>query len=266
MASSTPSLRTASAPPRSSAGAEAVLHPVGRSGAHGAETTHGRQRRHGKNAREHGGLDASLAEVGHQALVLRRLEEELGDAEIRQREFGGQEVAVGRQIGRAGVARRMGGHADGEASDGPRQLHQLGGVGQFTGPRIGILGWIATEGHEVLHPRLAQRHEDVGQLQPGVGHADDVGHGIEVGRVEHAGHEVDRALPGLSPAAVGDRDERRFEGLQLPDRAGQRGQLLVVLRREEFEGVGGAGRQQLRNQRHDDAPPHRPHARSRPRV
>ena len=143
------------------------------------------------------------------------------------------------QVGRPGMAGRVGGHPDGESADGAGQLHELRGVGQLAGAGGRVLGRVAAERHEVLDAGLAQRDEDVGQLEAGVGHADEVGHGIEPGGVQHARHQVERALARFCPAAVGDRDERGLERLQLADRAGEGGELLVVLRREELERVGG---------------------------
>ena len=42
--------------------------------------------------------------------------------------------------------------------------------------------------------RLAQLHQDLGQLQAAVHHAREVGHGVEGGRLDHAGDEVVGAL------------------------------------------------------------------------
>ena len=81
-------------------------------------------------------------------------------------------------------------------------------------------------------------------------HADEVGHGGERGRAEHAGHQVVGPLPRLAPAAVGHRDERGCERLELPQRPHQRGLLGVVLGREELEGVGRAPGQHVRDPGH----------------
>ena len=74
---------------------------------------------------------------------------------------------------------------------------QLGRVGQLARPGVGIGGRVAAERHQVLDARLAQRHQDVGQLQPGVGHADEVRHRVEACRVQHPRDEVEGALPRL---------------------------------------------------------------------
>ena len=58
------------------------------------------------------------------------------------------------QVRRAGVAGRVGRHADGEAADGPGQLDQLRGVGQLAGPGVGVLGRVTAERHQVLDPAL----------------------------------------------------------------------------------------------------------------
>ena len=126
-------------------------------------------------------------------------------------------------LGRAGMPGRVGRHPDREAADGPGQLDQLDGVGQLTGPGLGIGGRVAAERHEVLDAGLAQRDQDVGQLQPGVGHADEMRHRVERRRVQHAAHQVERALPRGRAAAVGHRDEGGAERLELADGAGQGG-------------------------------------------
>ena len=75
-------------------------------------------------------------------------------------------------------------------------------------------------------------------------------HGIELGRVQHARDQVEGSLPRFRPTPVRDRDERGFEWLQFTDGTGERGQLLVVLGREELEGVGRPGRQEIGNPCH----------------
>ena len=119
-------------------------------------------------------------------------------AEVGQLQLGGQEVAVARRCsGERGMAGRMGRHADREAADGAGQLDQLGGVGELAGAGVGIGRGVAAQGHEVLHAGLAQRDQDVGQLEAGVGHADQVGHRVERRRVQHAGDQVEGALARL---------------------------------------------------------------------
>ena len=82
-------------------------------------------------------------------------------------EFGGQEVPVAPVAGGAGMPGRVRRHPYREAADGPGQLDQFDGVGQLTGPGLGIGGRVAAERHEVLDAGLAQRDQDVGQLQAG---------------------------------------------------------------------------------------------------
>ena len=139
------------------------------------------------------------------------------------------------------------------------------GVGQLTGPGVGIGRGVAAQRHQVLDAGLAQRDQDVGQLQPGVRHADEVGHGVERGGVQHAAHQVEGALARRRPAPVGHRDERGAERLELADGAGEGGQLGVVLRREELEGVRLPGRQEVGDPGHWRGSRHRP-GRSRPRA
>ena len=92
------------------------------------------------------------------------------------------------------MSRGMGGHADGEPADRPGQLHQLDGVAQLTGPGPGVRRGVAAQGHEVLDPRLAERHQDLGQLEARVGHAHQVRHRVERGRAQDPGHQVVGAL------------------------------------------------------------------------
>ena len=166
------------------------------------------------------------------------LEEELGHGEVGQGQLGRQVVAVARQVGRERVAGGLGGHPDGEPADGPGQLHQLRGVGQLADGGVGVGRRVAAQGHQVLDARPAQLDQDLGQLEAGVGDADQVGHRHQVGRPQHAGDQIDGPPPRLRPAPVGDRHERRAERLELAQGGDQRGLLGVVLRREELERVG----------------------------
>ena len=129
----------------------------------------------------------------------------------------------------------VGRHPDREPADGPGQLHQLDGVGQLALGGVGIGRRIAAEGHEVLDARLAELDQDLRQLQPGVGHADQMGHRGEAGGAQHPDHQVVGALAGRPPAPVGDRHERRPQRLQVQQRLDQAGVLGVALRGEELE-------------------------------
>ena len=148
------------------------------------------------------------------------------------------------------MAGRMGGHPHREAADGPGQLDQLGGVAELAPDGVGVGGGIAPQGQKVLDPGPAEGHQDLGQLQSAVFDADEVGHGREGRRPEHAGHQVVGPLARLPAAPVGDRDERRGQRLQLPQGPDEGGLLGVVLGREELEGVGGAPCQQVRDPGH----------------
>ena len=53
----------------------------------------------GRMPGQHRCVDAAGREIGHQTLVLGRLEEELGNTEVGQLELGGQEVSVAVQVG-----------------------------------------------------------------------------------------------------------------------------------------------------------------------
>ena len=97
-----PPVRTASAPPSSSAasrrsciqaGAAAPMAPIRRMVP--SEVT-------GMMPGSTGVRNATCREVGHQPLVLGRLEEELGDAEVGQLQLGRQEVPVAGRSGERG--------------------------------------------------------------------------------------------------------------------------------------------------------------------
>ncbi len=145
----------------------------------------------------------------------------------------------------------MGGHTDGEATDGPGQLDELDGVQELTGASRGVGGGVTAQGHEVLHARLAEGHQDLGELQSGVGDAHEVGHGGQRGGAQHARHQVVGTLARLPAAAVGHRDERRRQGFELAQGPDQGGLLGVVLGREELERVRGTALEHLRDQGHD---------------
>ncbi len=164
-------------------------------------------------------------------------EEELGYGEVGQPHLLGQEIPVRLHVGRAGVPGGMGRHPDAESADGPGQLHQLDGVDELTLGRVGIGRRIATEGHEVLNPGLAEVDQDLGQLQAGVGGADQVGHRGQRGGAQHPDHEIVGSLARRTTAPVGDRHERRTQRLQVHQSFDQAGVLGVVLGREELERV-----------------------------
>ena len=94
------------------------------------------------------------------------------------------------------MAGRVGRHPDREPADGPGQLDQLDGEAQLPLDGVRIGRGIAAEGHEVLDPRLAEFDQDLGQLQPGMGHADQMSHRGQAGRPQHADHQVMGALTG----------------------------------------------------------------------
>ena len=49
---------------------------------------------------------------------------------------------------------------------------------------------IPAQGHQVLHAGLAEVHQDLGQLEPGMGHADQMGHRCSRCGVPHPRHQV----------------------------------------------------------------------------
>ncbi len=75
---------------------------------------------------------------------------------------------------------------------------------------------ITAQGEEVLHAGPAEGHQDLGQLQAGVLDTDEMGHGGERRRPQHARHQVVRPLARLAPAPVGHRDERRAGAARAP--------------------------------------------------
>ena len=112
---------------------------------------------------------AARRQVGDEALVLAGLEEELGHAEVGQVSLAARKSRSLAMSAERGWPGRVGCHPDGEAADGPRQLHEIRGVGQLADGGVGVVGRIAAQGHEVLDACLAQRDQDVGQLEPACG-------------------------------------------------------------------------------------------------
>ncbi len=192
-------------------------------------------------------------QVVDQPEVLLRPEEELGDREVRQPQLLGQVVAVGGQVGRTRMPGGMGCHPDRESADGPGQLDQFDGVGQLALGGFGVGGRITAQGHEVFDARLAEVDQDLRQLQPGVGHADQMGHRCQAGGAQHPDHQIVGALAGRPTAPVGDRDERRPQRLQLQQRLDQTGVLGVALRGKELERVRPPGGEQVGDPGHDQS-------------
>ena len=159
-------------------------------------------------------------------------------------------VAVAVHVGGEGVAVGLGRHPDREPADGRGQLDQLRCMAELPLPVIGIDGWVATQRHQVLDPGRPVGDQDLGQLQPGVGHTDEMGHGHQRGGAQHAGDQVEGPLARLGPAPVGDRDEGRPQGLEIAEGLHQRGLFGVGLGGEEFERVGPPLGQQIGNPGH----------------
>ena len=116
---------------------------------------------------------------------------------------------------------------------------------------LGVGRRIPAEGHEVLDARLAELDQDLGQLQPGMGHADQMGHRRQGGGAQHPDHQVVGALARRPAAPVGDGHEGRPQRLQLQQRLDQAGVLGVVLRGEELERVRPPGGEQIGDPGHD---------------
>ena len=94
---------------------------------------------------------------------------------------------------------------------------------------------VAAEGQDVLDAARRVAVEDRGQLVAVVADAGQVRDGRQVGLALDADDQVVRPLAGRAAGAVGDRDERRLQRLQLGDGAEQLLGRLVGLRREELE-------------------------------
>src|SRR5664280_188695 len=149
------------------------------------------------------------------------------------------------------MAARLGRHSHRETADGIGQLDQLVGVVQLARSLPGPGGRVPSQRHQVLHTGRPVGDEDLRQLQPGVGHADKVGHGHQGGGAEHPGDQVEGALARLGPSPIGHGHEGRPERFEVAQRLDQRGLLCVVLRREEFERVGPALGQEVGNPSHN---------------
>ena len=98
---------------------------------------------------------------------------------------------------------------------------------QLAGRGARVFGRIPSQRHQVRDARRPILLEDLGELGPAVGHADQVGHRVERGLALHHRNEVIGPLSRLRSASVGHRDERGVERLKVTQGGGERGLLGI---------------------------------------
>ena len=98
---------------------------------------------------------------------------------------------------------------------------------------------VAAQGQDVLDGRLRVAIEDRGELVPAVADARQVRDRRQPGLPLDPDDQVMGSLPRRAPGAVGHRDERGLQGLELRDRLEQLVRGLVGLGGEELEAEGG---------------------------
>ena len=137
------------------------------------------------------------------------------------------------------------GDPDREVADATDQLHQLDGVVQLAGREVEVLGRVTPEGEDVVDAGVAVADDDVDQLGARVRGTGEMGHRghrrVGVDRDD----EVVGAFAGGAPRAVGDRDVRRLERLEIAQRLREHALHLLVAGREELEREARTGLQDL---------------------
>src|SRR4051794_20055105 len=163
-----------------------------------------------------------------------------------------QVLEVGERAAGLGMHLGVAGDADLEVGDGPEARHEVAreGVAVLAGAvGPGVLGRIASQGHDPAHPGLPvapRQRVHVGARRAG---ASEVGrHGRAEARLDRA-DEVERALAGRAAGAAGYRDEaRRGAGEQLevapeaPLRLGRAGREDLDRELDLWHGRPGPGR------------------------
>ena len=183
--------------------------------------------------------------------VVLGVEEHLGDGEVRPGPALADEVLdVGVQVGRARVLLREGSDADAEVTGRPDEPDQVVGVRQALRVRrplrVRVARRVPAQGQHVPHADRRVGADDVPELGDRMVHRGEVPHWGERGLLGDPPSHPDRAVPGRAARTVGDRDERRPQRLELPDRPPKLLLLGVALRRHELEREGlTAGRDQV---------------------
>ena len=94
---------------------------------------------------------------------------------------------------------------------------------------------VSTQGQDVLDGRCGVPIEDGRNVVLGMAHAGQVRHGRQLGFALDSHDQVVGAFPCRAPRAIGHRDKRRLERLQVRDRLEKLVRSLVRLGRKKLE-------------------------------
>ncbi len=135
--------------------------------------------------------------------------------------------------------------ADREVADLAHEMDELDRVVQLTRRQIQVGRRVTAEREDVLDPGLAVALDDRPQLGPGVAHAGEMRHRRHLRVAQDPGDDLVGLLPRRPAGAVGDRDVRRAERLELLERGGEGDLGLGRAGREELERVARPPSQDL---------------------
>ena len=167
---------------------------------------------------DHGLVDTEGAQALDQVEVVGGIEEELRDREVGGAQLLGGVTPIGLAVRRARVRFGVRGDPHREVADATDQLHQLDRVVQLAGREVEVLGRVTPQGEDVVDAGVAVADDDVDQLGARVRGTGEMGHRghrrVGVDRDD----EVVGAFAGGAAGAVGDRDVRRLERLEIAQR------------------------------------------------
>ena len=129
----------------------------------------------------------------------------------------------------------VGGDSDREVADLAHQLDELDCVLQLPRRQVEVGGRVAAEAEDVLDPGIAVPGDDLDELRPCVRGTREVRHGRHRRGAEDVDHDLVGALARGAAGAVGDRDVRGGQGLELDERGAERLLHLGRARWEELE-------------------------------
>jgi hypothetical protein len=166
----------------------------------------------GDDSGDDGGGDSSVRHVGHEESVVLRLEEELGDGEVRDGELGGLVFAIADEIGGERVSLGVGGDAEGEVALVAEEVDEFSGVVKVTLGEWWSIGWgVAVEGEEVLDAIGLVFADESGDFVAGMADAGEVWEDGEVVNLAELVNDLGGAFAAGAAGAVSDRDEGRVE-------------------------------------------------------